>query len=220
MFRQVFDPDNLFWRLISRGVDFVGLSLLWAALCLPLITIGPATAALYYTVVKAFRHGETGTFGVYFKAFRSNLRNGILSTLIVLPIALILAYGYSVMTANQTSDLGAVMFVAYDITLLVPMGLVCYLFPLMGRFEFDLKALFRTSFFLALRHLPSTIVLVLLTLELSLFTLQRWWPIFFAPVLCALLSSLFLERIFPKYLSAEETAILQDKFPEEEEFDE
>lgn len=217
MFRQVFDPENLFWRMISRGVDLVGLSLLWAALCLPVITIGPATAALYYTVVKAFRHGETGTFGVYLKAFRSNLRNGVLATLIIIPIALLLAYGYYVMTANFTTDLGAVMFVAYDIALLVPAGLVCYLFPLMGRFEFRLKDLFRTSFFLSMRHLPSTIVLVLLTVELAVFTIMRWWPIFFTPVLCALLSSLFLERIFPKYLSEEETAILQDRFPEDEE---
>ena len=27
MFRQVFDPDNLFWRIMARGVDFVGLSI-------------------------------------------------------------------------------------------------------------------------------------------------------------------------------------------------
>ena len=49
MFRQVFDPDNLFWRIMARGVDFVGLSIFWIALCLPVVTIGPATAALYYT---------------------------------------------------------------------------------------------------------------------------------------------------------------------------
>lgn len=217
MFRQVFDPENLFWRMISRGVDFVGLSLLWAALCLPIITIGPATAALYYTVVKAFRYGETGTFGVYLRAFWSNLRNGILATLIVIPAALALAYGYYVMTVNFSTDLGAVMFVAYDIALVVPAGLVCYLFPLMGRFEFRLGDLFRTSFFLSLRHLPSTVVLVLLALELAIFTIERWWPIFFTPVLCALLSSLFLERIFPKYLSEEEKAVLQERFPEDEE---
>ena len=47
MFRQVFDPDNLFWRLLSRGVDFVGLGLFWIALCLPVVTIGPATDPHY-----------------------------------------------------------------------------------------------------------------------------------------------------------------------------
>lgn len=219
MFRQVFDPNNLFWRLISRGVDFVGLGLLWAALCLPIVTIGPACSALYYTVVKTFRHKEDGAFGIYLKAFWANLRRGIPATLICLPFALVLAWGYAVMYANRLlSDLGVVMFVAYYVVLLIPAGLVCYLFPLMGRFEFEkLGDLFRTAFTLALRHLPSTFVLVLLTVELTVFTLERWWPIFFTPVLCALLSSLFLERIFPKYLNEEERAVLEDRPPEDPE---
>ena len=46
MFRQVFDPDNLFWRIMARGVDFVGLSIFWIALCLPIVTIGPATTKM------------------------------------------------------------------------------------------------------------------------------------------------------------------------------
>lgn len=221
MFRQVFDPENLFWRAISKGVDFVGLGLLWIALCLPIVTIGPATAALYYTVVKTFRQKETGAFGVYLKAFRANLRSGVLATLICLPGAFLFAYGYAVMYANRLgSNLGVVMFVAYYFALLVPAGLICYLFPLMGRFEFRLKDLFRTAFAMSLRHLPSTFVVVLLTMQLVIFTLERWWPIFFTPVLGALLTSLFLERIFPKYLNEAEIAVLQDRPPEEKEEEE
>ena len=95
MFRQVFDPDNLFWRIMARGVDFVGLSIFWIALCLPVVTIGPATAALYYTVVKVFRHkSDDGAFGMYWKAFVQNLRRGIPATLIFIPVMLLLAYGY------------------------------------------------------------------------------------------------------------------------------
>ena len=45
---------------------------------------------------------------------------------------------------------------------------------------------------------------MLLAVELAVFTLERWWPVFFTPVLWALLTSLFFERIFPKYLTEEE----------------
>ena len=134
MFRQVFDPDNLFWRLISRGVDFVGLSLFWAALCLPVVTIGPATAALYYTVVKVFRHKEEGAFGMYWRAFVQNLRRGIPVTLIALPALMVFIYGYAVMTANIDTDLGKMMYMAYYVIMLIPLGACCYLFPLLGRF--------------------------------------------------------------------------------------
>jgi uncharacterized membrane protein YesL len=217
MFRQVFDPENLFWRIISRGVDVVGLSLFWLVLCLPVVTIGPATAALYYTIVKVFRHkADDATFTVFWRAFRSNLRKGVVVTLICIIPSALLCYGYAVMRANVQTSMGVVMFVAYYFALVIPAGLLCYLFPLMGRFEFSVGNLFRTAFMLALRHLPSTFVVVLITLELTVFTLERWFPVLVTPVLGVLLVSLFLERIFPKYLNEEETAKLNDRPLEDE----
>ena len=208
--RQVFDPDNLWWRFVSRCVDAVGLSIFWAILCIPVVTIGPVTSALYYTVVKCFRQGEKGAFGVFYRAIRENLKQGAAATLFCLPFAAALAFGYAVMRAHWGSDAGAVMFVAYDVALVVPAGIVCWLFPLLGRFTLPLRGAFRTAALLALRHLPTTVVVVLLTLELGLFTAARWWPVFFTPALCALLTSLFFERVFPKYLSEEDAEKLED----------
>ena len=206
--RRVFSPDNLLWTIVSKGVDIVGLSLVWGFLCIPVVTIGPATAALYYTVVKCLRQNEKGTFGVYFRSFRSNLKNGILATLIILPAALLIAVGYSIMKENRASNAGAVMFVAYYIALVVPAGIVCWLFPLMGRFEFKLMDAFKTAAQLAVRHLPSTVVVVLLSAETVILLLEKWWPVFFAPAIAALLASLFFERIFPKYLGEEDKKLL------------
>ena len=210
MKRGVFDPENLLWSLLGRAVDVVGLSLLWALLCLPVVTIGPATAALYYTCVKCLRLKEKGTFGVYWKSFKGSLRIGIPATLICLPVAFLLAFGYAVMKMHWSTKAGAIMFVAYDIALIVPAGILCWLFPLIGRFDHTLKSAFRTAGLLALRHLPSTIIVVLLTAELLIYGLERWWPVLFAPSLCALLTSLFFERIFPKYLDEDEMRRLND----------
>ena len=49
---EFFNPEKGIWAWLSTMVDIVGLSVLWIFLCLPVVTIGPATAALYYTVVK------------------------------------------------------------------------------------------------------------------------------------------------------------------------
>ena len=203
-FRKVFDPENAWWAFLGRGVDLVGLSLAWGFLCLPVLTIGPATSALYYTVVKCFRQKEKSTFTLFWRAFRADLKQGVLATLLCLPVSLLLYLGYSVMKANWSSDFGAVMFVAYDIALLVPLGVMVWLFPLLGRFESPLKDAFRTSAMLTFRHLPSTVILVLLTVETAVSLIEKWWPVFFAPALWALLSSLFMERIFPKYLTEPE----------------
>ena len=62
---------------------------------------------------------------------------------------------------------------------------------------------------------PPFAALVLLTVQMVAFGVQLWWPVFFAPVLTTLLVSLFLERIFAKYLSEEDRAILEERPPEE-----
>lgn len=212
MFKQVFDPENLLWRMVARGVDLVGLGLFWLLLCFPVVTIGPATAALYYTVVKTFRQGETNGFHLLWAAFRENLRRGCAATLICLPPCALLALGYWVMDQVKTQgSAGAVMFVAYWVALLIPAGILCWLFPILARFETGLKDAFRTAFVLTLRHLPSTFVVVLLNLYLIVFTLERWWPVFFVPVLLTLLCSLFQERVFLKYLDGAQRAALEGR---------
>ena len=65
MWKDIFNPENLFFRMLARGVDLIGLSLLWVLLCIPIVTAGSATAAMYYTVVKVFRHGRDDAFTTY-----------------------------------------------------------------------------------------------------------------------------------------------------------
>lgn len=220
MLESIFNPENLFFRIMAKGVDFVGLSLLWVLCSMPIVTIGPATAALYYTVVKTFRHKNDGAFGIYVKQFWKNLKKGIPVTLICIPAVLFLAWGYDVMSAHISTSAGVVMYMAYYVALVVPAGMICYMFPLMGRFEFKIKDLFGAAFFMELRHLPSTVIIVMLTVEMAVFTIENWWPVLFSPVLTILLSSLFLERIFPKYVGEEEALLLAESEEEYREEDE
>lgn len=215
MFRQVFNPDNLLWRIIASGVDFVGLSLFYVVLCLPVITIGPATAALYYTTVKVFRQGADDGFTLMWKQFRGNLKSGIFATLVCVPLTVAVIYGYTVMYANAAGALGAVMFVAYYLALVIPVGFMIYLFTVMARFSLDIKTLFKNAFIFTLRHLPTTIILVLLVVQLILASVKTWAVLFVAPVGGALLASFFLEKIFMTYLSVEERAAMQGKTLEE-----
>ena len=196
-----FNPDKGIWAWLSTMVDVCGLSIVWIFLCLPVVTIGPATAALYYTVVKCVRGRESGAFGYYFRSFLSGFKTGLLATLAVLPAALLLWMGHDVVRWYGTNLGGAayILYVAYYFALIVPGGVLCWLFPLLGRFEYSLKDLFRTALQLSIAHLPSTVVVVLLTAQTAVFCLERWWPVLFMPSVVMLLVSLFTERIFAKY---------------------
>lgn len=210
-----FNPEKGIWAWLSTLVDVCGLSLLWLLLCLPLVTAGPATAALYYTVVKYVRGRESGAFGAYLRSFRDNLKTGLKADLIVLPAVVLLLLLHHITRWYGTRDGGAlyILYVAQYIFLMLPAGMLCWLFPLLGRFDYKVGGLFHTAFQLTIAHLPSTVVIVLLTVQSAAFCIERWWPVLFMPSVAMLLVSLFTERIFQKY--APELASGEDAGPDE-----
>lgn len=210
-----FDPEKGIWTWLSTLVDVFGLSIAWVLLCLPVVTAGPATAALYYTVVKCVRKRERGAFGYFFRSFRDDLKTGLKADLIVLPAVILLLLLHHVTRWYGTRDGGAlyILYVAQYIFLMLPAGMLCWLFPLLGRFDYGVGGLFRTAFQLTLAHLPSTVVIVLLTAQTAAFCIERWWPVLFMPSVTMLLVSLFTERVFQKY--APELAQEEPEFEEE-----
>ena len=196
-----FNPEKGIWTWLSTMVDVCGLSILWTFLCLPVVTAGPATAALYYTVVKCVRGRESGAFGYYLRSFRQNFKTGFPAGLIALAVSAALLYGHFIVRwyGTRVGSLPYLLYVAYYFALILPAGVLCWLFPLLGRFTFGVRELFVTALQLAVRHLPSTVVVTLLTAETAAFCIPNWWPALFMPAVTALLSSFFLERVFQKY---------------------
>ena len=100
---------------------------------------------------------------------------------------------------TRTGGLLYVLYVAQYFALILPAGVLCRLFPLLGRFDRKVRDLFRTAFQLTVVHLPSTVVIVLLTAQSAVFCIRYWWPVLFMPAAAMLLISLFTERVFQKY---------------------
>jgi uncharacterized membrane protein YesL len=194
---HIFDPENLFFSTLSRLVDIVGLSLCWAMLCIPVVTIGPATAALYYAVVKSFRQGDPKTFRLFFTSLRTNLKQGVLCTLPFIPIALLVYFlGNVYALAAGQGGMGFAAYGFYLVMALVPVAAACWLFPLLGRFENTTRGLWSAALRLAVAHLPATVLLVALTIACGLLTLMVPVLVFVLPALWALVASFPLERTF------------------------
>lgn len=203
---RIFNPNNLFFRSLGDYVDVVGLSLLWALLCIPVITIGPATAALYHTVYMVFRKRNEGTYVRFFRSFWVNLRRGIPATLVFLLLTAALYFlgaGYGIGAATQ-GNVGQVAFGFYYVVGAVLIGLACWVFPLLGRFEFTLGKLLSTAFQMAFAHLPSTVLVVLLTFAAYIGVGKCYALILIVPSVWAILVSLPMERAFARHMPAEE----------------
>ena len=199
---RLFDPQNLLFRSLSWTVDLVGISLFWAILCLPVVTVVPATAALYHTAALCLRQGEKGAFLRFFRSFWGNLRQGCLLSLVLIPLGLILAWGQNVMAAASTYVGGSAtaMYGVYSVALALPLGAVCWMIPLLGRFDFKTGELVRTAFILTVGHLPSTVLVILVVCGAAFLCLLFLPGLLLLPAAAGVLVSLPQERVFRKYL--------------------
>ena len=79
---QIFNPENFFWKCFDKMADVVGLSLLWFMCSLPVVTIGPACAALYDASARCVRGGEGSPYGRFLRTFRREFNISPISYLI------------------------------------------------------------------------------------------------------------------------------------------
>lgn len=201
----IFDPRNDLWRTVSAIADVCCLSLMWVIACLPVVTIGPATAALYFAVSRYVRHWEVGAIRAFLRSFRQNLRQGVLASLILVPLAVLLYICWDVLAvmAGEISG-GSALLAGYTILLLLPVGIALWVFPLLGRFTFSLGGLLRTAVSLTLVHLPTTLAVTAVAAVSLGLCVRFLLPVFFLPALTALAHSFLMERIFCRYAPEEE----------------
>ena len=86
-----FNFDNKLFVALGKVVDCAILSVLWLVCCLPVITIGVSSTALYYTVHKSIRGNRGYTTKNFFHAFKDNFKPATLSWIVTLAVQIILA---------------------------------------------------------------------------------------------------------------------------------
>ena len=152
-------------------------------------------------MARCIRGSERKSWSLFFRTFRENFKVGALTTLVVVAVGAVLFVLYTLL--YQTASLnraGYILFMAYYVFLLLPLGLLCYLFPVLSQFEFGVGGLLSNCAKLAIAHLPSTIALALLLYAALTVCLNFFLAIAVTPALLALLHSLLLERIFAPYI--------------------
>ena len=71
---NLFNMDNPLFSILSKICDMLFISIIYIFLCIPIITIGPASTALYYTMVKVVRKERGYIFREFFKSFKLNFK--------------------------------------------------------------------------------------------------------------------------------------------------
>ncbi len=202
---KLFSMDGKFLNVFNRITDLVVLNLLWIICCLPVFTIGAATAALYQVTLQMAEDKESYIAKSFFSAFRENFKQATVCWLICLfAIVVLLADIYVV--SHFFAGFGITYVALFFILALLLFCVMLYIFPVIAYFKNSLKKIFMNSFRLAFGNLIMTLQLFLLSLlpviVLVLFqempVLGSFFIVIIVPSATAFFQSVLLSKFFKK----------------------
>lgn len=159
--------DSKIWRVMEVGVDFFLLNFLWLALCLPIVTIAPATAALFAVMRDWVRYKEPGGFAAFFTYLKENFLQSLLVgavwTLLGILLGVNLLLGLQMTSPIRYPSVALTGAIGMLYLLVTP-----YLFPVMVHYRTSWTGVIRNSFAVALNQ-PIVTLLALLTLGSFVF---------------------------------------------------
>ena len=143
--------------------DLIVVNWLWLLCSLPVITVGPATCAMYTVTLKLARGEAVNPVKDFFRGFKSNFKSGLLLGLLLAALLAAVA-GDAWYAYYQTGFLQNVYLVAAIMIGVIAMILLSYAFALQAMFDNTLKIQLLNAFKLAVVAPGKTILLWLILL--------------------------------------------------------
>ena len=133
---NLIDPDRPLMDFITKMAYSAYLNILWLICCLPIVTIGASTTALFYVTLKMAEDRDDGLTGMFFRAFRQNFLPATKLWLVLLGAGAFLAMdGYIVWHIWSQSIFWTLVAALLIVAAIVYAVVLLYAFPLLARFE-------------------------------------------------------------------------------------
>ena len=204
-----FGIDNPFFAFMGRVGDILILNILFVITSIPIVTIGMSLSAMYRVTLRMARKESNYVAKEYFRACREEWKKSTVIWLIMLVSGGVLVFDVTVgkdMWNALNAAVGALIFI---------WGMwFTYVFAVQARFENTVKNIFKNALYMAVRHFPFTVIMVVLNAIPALcilfgsMTMALATPIYVAAgfAVTARINSIFLSRIFRRYTQEEEEA--------------
>lgn len=220
---NLLNPENGFFTFMGKLCDMIMISLLYIILCLPLVFIGTSTTALYYSIVKVIRRERGYISRAFFHSFKINFKIGTIAGIINLIFGAIMYVDYvyaGMLKSNEASaTMGTVFTIGFNIILILFVFTLTWLYPILSRFELvseeekttlkhpiitTLRRLYKNSILIAIKHFPTTILSIAVTVGVFVGVYFFLPAVLIAPAVWALVSSFLIERVLKKYTPKQE----------------
>lgn len=206
-----------FWQLVL-------LNVLYLVACVPIITIGPATAAMNYVCRNFSQAKPVSFFTDFIEKCKEHFKQGVAVFLIQLFAGALLISSFMMWTSSGWNVSEGWRTAAVIVIFLVGYLFLCgsfYLYPMMVSFDLTVKQLFRNSFILVVTQLWRNIVMLLVAAVLIVVTFLFWplsfpLPLFLAFTLACYVNNALVYPVLKRYVaSPEATAPLAEESAEQ-----
>lgn len=181
--KELFSVDGKLYRFFQRLWDMIQLNFFWLICSLPVVTIGASTIAAFSVTNRMIDETEGYIYKEFFKAFKSNIKQGI--PLGLLNLVCVYAVYLDFELFNKIDD-NPVLFLIFGIAgCFVFTFCFIYAYALAARYENTLLSMIRNSFSISLKYFLRTMLLIIvLAVEIVIFiwnSLTVWIGIFIGP---------------------------------------
>ena len=155
---NIFRPDSPLMRFMMLITNLIALNVLWLIGCIPIVTAGASTVAMYSVLISSINGKDDAVLKPFIRAFKENFRSATPLWLLTLLIGAVMAAEVFYLYAGSQLWLKIV----FGVILFIYCAAISYLYPLLARYHTSAKAALFNSFALSMRHLLSSVCVVVL----------------------------------------------------------
>ncbi|MCL2633332.1 MAG: DUF624 domain-containing protein [Oscillospiraceae bacterium] len=180
-------PFFKFWELFGRKFwKLLQLNVLYLLLCIPIVTIGPATAALTQVMRKFVVEQPIFVFEEFFSSFKRNFKQafivGLLDVVFIL-FFLVTLFDYSSRINADPDIMNYAMIAMTMVSGVIFLTLNLYIYPQIVSLQLSLPAMFKNAVILGVAGLKRNAVTVLCYIGvISVFVLTLPYSVAFLPL--------------------------------------
>ena len=219
---KLFNYDSPFWSFMSRLADLIILNLLWIVFCIPVVTIGASTTAMYHVIRHWQKDSVSSIMRDFFQSFKDDFKQATPVYLILLiPTVAVVMNAMLIFNPDNSAAVPFYLLVIWFISALILLFISSFVYPVMAFFADSIFKTLRNAMVLALAHLPRTILIsvlnllpvILLFVNLSFFLQSSIFWLLIGGALVAYLNMSILKPVFKKLVPSE----FEDTVPDTQE---
>ena len=203
---NLFGIDGKIYKFLDKFWNMVWIGILWIICSIPIITIGAASTAAYYAMVRSVRKNEDNSTRDFFKSFKQNFKQATIMTVIYIVVGIAFSFATWFYYNGQGGfNLGLRWF--YYIVILVYLCTITYAFSWLSRYEMSTFHALTYPIAVTLMHLRFSLGLIVFWAAATIVLYWSYNTFLFAPLLLlmpglkCLFDTFMIEPVLKKYES-------------------